>query len=106
MSSRGYSSADISSFVVFGQTAGTIEEWQVDHPTSDIADYYSGDSTLAQRHRISLIVFAVTTVATLFAGYIVWMRVRKIRPAVVQEVRFENFDLDSKECFTDYIVST
>jgi len=40
----------------------------------------------AKNRKISLIVFAVTTLATIIAAYIVWIRARRIRPTVLVEM--------------------
>ncbi|KAK4702512.1 hypothetical protein P7C70_g3718, partial [Phenoliferia sp. Uapishka_3] len=74
--------------VVFGNTGQTMEEWKLKHPagTTPLSDFYSGQGSQKQRHRISLIVFAATTLATLIAGWIVWMRIRRIRPFVIAEM--------------------
>ncbi|KAI5475730.1 hypothetical protein MNV49_000892, partial [Pseudohyphozyma bogoriensis] len=73
--------------VVFGQTGGTLEEWRKTHSEEvPLSVYYDGKGTEAKRHRISLYVFAATTVATFFAAYIVWRRIRRIRPEVVREM--------------------
>lgn len=75
---------------MFGSVPETLAEWRLQHPEgspkSSLSNYYSGDGSLAKRHRISFIVFAATTVATLIAGWVVWMRIRRIRPVVVAEM--------------------
>lgn len=71
---------------VFGQTAIPLDQWKKTHsPGESLSDYYSGKSTEDKRHRISVLVFGVTILASLLAGYIVWQRVRKVRPFVVAE---------------------
>ncbi|KAM0755534.1 hypothetical protein T439DRAFT_320226 [Meredithblackwellia eburnea MCA 4105] len=72
---------------IFGTVGLTLEEWRAKNdPSTPLSEYYSGSSTVGKRHRISLIVFAATTLATLIALWIVWMRIRKIRPIVMAEM--------------------
>lgn len=63
-----------------------LEQWRHDHPTTALSVYYSGAESASRRHNISLIVFAATTLSTVFAAMVIWMRVRKVRPFVLAEM--------------------
>ena len=64
----------------------SFEEWRNLFPNAPSSRYYNGDDSASRRHKISLIVFAVTTLSTLFAAGVIYMRVRKVRPFVLKEM--------------------
>ena len=64
----------------------SFEDWRKLFPTAPSSRYYNGDDSASRRHKISLIVFAVTTLSTLFAAGVIYMRVRKVRPFVAKEM--------------------
>ena len=71
---------------VFGQLPQVpIDEWIRTHPLEKLSVYYSGADSAARRHHISLIVFAATTLSTVFAAIYVYLKARKVRPIVLAE---------------------
>ena len=64
----------------------SFEDWRLMFPNAPSSRYYNGDDSASRRHKISLIVFAVTTLSTLFAAGVIYMRVRKVRPFVLKEM--------------------
>jgi len=68
---------------VYNQTGEQVDpSKKSDKQTGEpLNKYYSSQQT-----RISLIVFAITTLATLIAAYIVWQKARRIRPQVLADM--------------------
>ena len=68
---------------VFNQTGQKYDPSQpADKQTGEPLDkYYSKTST-----HVSLIVFAVTSLATIVAAWLVWIRARRLMPAVLEEM--------------------
>lgn len=69
-----------------------LDEWRRTHDGQPLSVYYSGSDSTSKRKRISFCVFAATTLATLIAGWVVWMRIRRIRPLVVAEMEAKRLE--------------
>lgn len=78
--------------VVYGHTSMPLDEWRRTHDGQPLSVYYSGSDSTSKRKRISFCVFAATTLATLIAGWVVWMRIRRIRPLVVAEMEAKRLE--------------
>jgi hypothetical protein len=64
--------------------------WVYGRPTDPTAHGMSTNT------KVSLIVFAVTTLATLIAAYVVWIKARRLRPSILLEMEARR-KLDNQE---------